>query len=105
MTPQAAEPDVIRFFIGTQSLKFDNQVHQVEVDEENNTIHRDVFLHKEGEVWHISSSTTDPQIIATCYNKVTGNITQSHHIFHIYIHIYSIIHIYSHILCDITHDQ
>jgi stress response protein YsnF len=71
LATQAAEADVIRFFVGTQSLKFDNQVHRVEVDEEKNAIHREVFLHKEGEVWHMASSFKDPAVLATCYNSVT----------------------------------
>uniref|UniRef100_T1J083 Trifunctional enzyme subunit beta, mitochondrial n=1 Tax=Strigamia maritima TaxID=126957 RepID=T1J083_STRMM len=56
LTAQTAETEAIRFLVGTQSLKCDNQVHQVEFDEENNLINKNVFMHKEGEVWHIMTS-------------------------------------------------
>ncbi|XP_013387812.1 EARP-interacting protein homolog [Lingula anatina] len=71
LTAQTAETDEIRFLVGTQSLKFENQVHQIDFDDENNMINKNVFLHKEGEIWHISASSTDKNIFATCYNKTS----------------------------------
>ena len=73
LTSQTAEPDAIRFLVGTQSLRSENQVHLIDFDEENNLIHKNVFLHSEGEIWNISSSPLDKNILATCYNKRNGN--------------------------------
>lgn len=71
LAPQVAEPDAIRFFVGTQSLKGENQVHQIDFDEENNHINKNVFYHKEGEVWQISASTVDKDVMATCFNQTS----------------------------------
>ncbi|PRD19901.1 UNVERIFIED_CONTAM: tssc1 [Trichonephila clavipes] len=71
LSAQSAETDVIRFFVGTQSLKFDNQIHQLEYDEESNSILKTVFLHSTGEIWHISTSPKDPALLSTCYNQIT----------------------------------
>ena len=48
---------------------FDSQVHYIEFDDENNVINKTVFMHKDGEIWHISSSPLDKDICATIYNK------------------------------------
>lgn len=45
------------------------QVHQIDFDDENNIINKNMFSHKEGEIWHISSSPLDKNIVATSYNK------------------------------------
>jgi len=58
--------------VGTQSLKFDNQVHRLELDEERNSIQREVFLHKDGEIWHLSSSPSDKNVFTSVYNKISG---------------------------------
>ena len=46
-----------------------NQVHQIDFDDENNLINKNVFMHREGEIWHISASPLDKSILATCYNR------------------------------------
>jgi len=66
---QSAETDHIRFLVGTQSLRSENQVHYIDFDDENNMINKSVFVHREGEIWNISASTFDPDFFATCYNK------------------------------------
>lgn len=68
---QLAETDAVRFLVGTQSLKTENQLHQIDFDEENNLINKNVFLHKEGEIWHVSASPTDKNLVATCFNKIS----------------------------------
>lgn len=68
---QVAETEIARFFVGTQSLKFENQIHQLEYDEENNILSKRVFLHGAGEVWHIAASPINPDYISTCYNHLT----------------------------------
>ncbi|XP_004274966.1 EARP and GARP complex-interacting protein 1 isoform X3 [Orcinus orca] len=71
LTPQTAETDAIRFLVGTQSLKYDNQIHIIDFDDENNIINKNVLLHQAGEIWHISASPADKGVLATCYNKTT----------------------------------
>uniref|UniRef100_A0A8C5YEH2 EARP and GARP complex-interacting protein 1 n=1 Tax=Microcebus murinus TaxID=30608 RepID=A0A8C5YEH2_MICMU len=69
LTPQTAETDAIRFLVGTQSLKYDNQIHIIDFDDENNIINKNVLLHQVGEIWHISTSPADKGVLATCYNR------------------------------------
>ncbi|KAI2522296.1 EARP complex and GARP complex interacting protein 1, partial [Homo sapiens] len=69
LTPQTAETDAIRFLVGTQSLKYDNQIHIIDFDDENNIINKNVLLHQAGEIWHISASPADRGVLTTCYNR------------------------------------
>ncbi|XP_015417279.1 PREDICTED: protein TSSC1 [Myotis davidii] len=71
LTPQTAETDAIRFLVGTQSLKYDNQIHIIDFDDENNIINKNVLLHQVGEIWHISASPADKGVLATCYSKMS----------------------------------
>ncbi|XP_076318948.1 EARP-interacting protein homolog [Tachypleus tridentatus] len=71
LTAQKAELETVSFLVGTQSLKFDNQVHHLTYDEENHTVTKNVFLHTAGEVWHISASHKNPNLFATCFNKIS----------------------------------
>ncbi|XP_020356525.1 EARP-interacting protein homolog isoform X2 [Oncorhynchus kisutch] len=71
LTSQTAESDAIRFLVGTQSLKFDNQIHIIDFDDENNIISKSVLLHQAGEIWHISASPADKAVLSTCYNKTS----------------------------------
>ncbi|ROL44804.1 Protein TSSC1 [Anabarilius grahami] len=71
LTAQTAETDAIRFLVGTQSLKFDNQIHIIDFDDENNMINKSVLLHDAGEIWHISGSPADKAVLTTCYNKTS----------------------------------
>ncbi|KAG5857283.1 hypothetical protein ANANG_G00017810 [Anguilla anguilla] len=48
LTAQTAETDAIRFLVGTQSLKFENQIHIIDFDDENNIINKNVLLHQAG---------------------------------------------------------
>ncbi|XP_070811199.1 EARP and GARP complex-interacting protein 1 isoform X2 [Pituophis catenifer annectens] len=73
LTPQTAETDAIRFLVGTQSLKYDNQIHIIDFDDENNIINKNVLLHQVGEIWHISASPADKGVFATCYNKTSDS--------------------------------
>ncbi|KAF6321081.1 EARP complex and GARP complex interacting protein 1 [Rhinolophus ferrumequinum] len=76
LTPQTAETDAIRFLVGTQSLKYDNQIHIIDFDDENNIINKNVLLHQVGEIWHISASPADKGVLATCYNKMSRGSPQ-----------------------------
>ncbi|XP_016340793.1 protein TSSC1 [Sinocyclocheilus anshuiensis] len=73
LTAQTAETDAIRFLVGTQSLKFDNQIHIIDFDDENNMINKSVLLHDAGEIWHISGSPADKAVLTTCYSKTSEN--------------------------------
>ena len=52
-----AETDRIQFLVGTQGLKSKatNQVHLLEVEEENRTMAKTVFTHPVGEVWDLAA--------------------------------------------------
>uniref|UniRef100_A0AAQ5XCT6 EIPR1-like beta-propeller domain-containing protein n=1 Tax=Amphiprion ocellaris TaxID=80972 RepID=A0AAQ5XCT6_AMPOC len=73
LTAQTAETDAIRFLVGTQSLKFDNQIHIIDFDDENNIINKNVLLHQAGEIWHIGASPADKAVLTTCYNKTSDS--------------------------------
>ncbi|XP_063226400.1 EARP-interacting protein homolog [Bacillus rossius redtenbacheri] len=76
LASQLAESDAVRFMIGTQSLKLSsNQVHIVEVNEENGLLNTQIFQHGEGEVWSITASPSDADVIATCYNTLADDNT------------------------------
>ncbi|KAI4898442.1 hypothetical protein NFI96_000498 [Prochilodus magdalenae] len=77
LTAQTAETDAIRFLVGTQSLKFDNQIHIIDFDDENNIINKNVLLHHAGEIWHISASPADKGVLTTCYNKMKRHLRES----------------------------
>ncbi|XP_075224378.1 EARP-interacting protein homolog [Lycorma delicatula] len=71
LAPQLAETDVVRFLVGTQSLKMtNNQVHLVELSEETGALYSKVYQHEVGEVWSLTSSPKDADIFATCYNTL-----------------------------------
>ncbi|XP_060790670.1 EARP-interacting protein homolog isoform X1 [Neoarius graeffei] len=73
LTAQTAETDAIRFLVGTQSFKFDNQIHIIDFDDENNIINKNVLLHHAGEIWHIGASPADRGVLTTCYNKISDS--------------------------------
>lgn len=67
---QTAETEIKRFLIGTQSLKYANQVHLIEYDDETNSIEKCIYDHKDGEVWYISASPQSKSLFFTCYDKL-----------------------------------
>uniref|UniRef100_A0A8C5B897 EARP complex and GARP complex interacting protein 1 n=1 Tax=Gadus morhua TaxID=8049 RepID=A0A8C5B897_GADMO len=77
LTAQTAETDAIRFLVGTQSLKFDNQIHIIDFDDENNIINKNVLLHQAGEIWNIGASPADKAVLTTCYNKMKTSRSHS----------------------------
>ncbi|OAD53700.1 Protein TSSC1 [Eufriesea mexicana] len=71
LSAQIAETDIVRFLVGTQSLKFNNnQVHLVELNEETGGLKTQVFHHHIGEIWSLQASPTDPSVFITCYNTL-----------------------------------
>ena len=76
LAPQLAETEAVRFFVGTQSLKFSqNQIHLVELDEERSYVNTRVFPHSAGEIWSVSPSPVSSDVISTCYNTLTEEST------------------------------
>lgn len=76
LTSITAETDAIQFLVGTQSLKNDNQVHLLQFDEDNNSLNKTVFRHRDGEIWQLTSSPGDSQIFASTYSRIEDNKTQ-----------------------------
>lgn len=60
-----------RFFVGTQTLKSDdNQVHMLECVEESNHLSKVAFRHKLGEIWHLLTFSKQPQYLLTSYSAL-----------------------------------
>ncbi|CAG9532797.1 unnamed protein product [Cercopithifilaria johnstoni] len=62
-----AEQERTLFLVGTLSLKQDNQVCLLEVDDDWLQITKRSFNHPAGEIWFMSSSPVDSNVVATCY--------------------------------------
>ena len=74
LSAQTAETDIVRFLVGTQSLKFsNNQVHLVELNEETGGLKTQVFHHPAGEIWSLQASPTEPNVFITCYNTLSDD--------------------------------
>ncbi|XP_065072147.1 EARP and GARP complex-interacting protein 1-like [Rhopilema esculentum] len=73
LCPQYGENDSIRFLVGTQSLRSDNQVHLIDFDDESNLVNKHIFMHSAGEIWHINSSPSDKSVLSTCYSQIKEN--------------------------------
>ncbi|KAI4481675.1 PREDICTED: protein TSSC1 [Polistes canadensis] len=76
LSAQTAETDIVRFLVGTQSLKLtNNQVHLVELNEETNGLKTQVFQHPIGEIWSLQASPTESSLFITCYNSLNDEGT------------------------------
>lgn len=64
----ANDANLVRFLVGTQSLKSDNQLHVLEYLEEQHTLSKVIFKHSAGEIWNLAASPQDPQHVLTCYS-------------------------------------
>lgn len=69
-----AEQERTLFLVGTLSLKQDNQLCLLEVDDDWLQISRRSFPHPAGEIWHLASSPVDANIAATCHSLYTGKL-------------------------------
>ncbi len=80
------DDDTIRFLVGTQSIKFENQVkkefffffcksrfqfevHFLEFDEESGSLGKSIYAHRAGEIWRMASSPNDYRRFATIYQN------------------------------------
>ncbi|RWS20568.1 protein TSSC1-like protein, partial [Leptotrombidium deliense] len=66
---QSKKESCVRFVVGTQSLKKENQIHLIEYLEECNTLSKLAFKHGDGEIWHLPSHGKHNSLIATCYSS------------------------------------
>ncbi|GLH09647.1 Probable histone-binding protein Caf1 [Gryllus bimaculatus] len=74
LAAQVAESETIRFLVGTQSLKLENnQIHIVELHEDSGTLSTQVYQHAAGEVWSLAASPGDSSKIITCFNTLSEN--------------------------------
>ncbi|XP_058463447.1 EARP-interacting protein homolog [Malaya genurostris] len=75
LATQQVESSNARFFLATQSLKPNNQLHVVDLNEDNSALEPKVFSHPLGEVWKLNASPHNGQILASCYSILKGTQT------------------------------
>eukprot|EP00124_Ichthyophonus_hoferi_P000322 Ihof_evm18s11 gene=Ihof_evmTU18s11 len=73
LASQQGQSELIRFYVGTQTLTSENQVHVVEFDDEETQVHSRAYRHSKGEVWDLTSHTTEPNVFSTVYNHSIPN--------------------------------
>ena len=66
---------MVRFLIGTQSLKIENSIHCVEYDEESVLVSKFVYPHPAGEIWQTAAHPNRSDIVATVHHK-TGELSE-----------------------------
>ncbi|KAI1285906.1 WD repeat-containing protein DWA2 [Halotydeus destructor] len=66
---EANDSNVVRFVVGTQSLKTENQIHLLEYLEESHSLSKAIFKFPDGEVWNISTSPKHGQYVMTCHAR------------------------------------
>jgi len=71
------DPEKERFLVGTLSLKEENEVHLVEVQEEENDIKCLQIYNHPSEIWWIEPSPSDPLLFFSCYNSISNSNVQS----------------------------
>jgi len=69
LSPQYGETEMVRFLIGTQSLKSENSIHCVEYDEESVLVSKLVYPHPLGEIWQIDAHPNRVDIVGTVHKK------------------------------------
>jgi len=73
LTNVPGEQDRTLFLAGTQSLRLENQLCQLEVDDDWVQISKRLLPHSAGEIWHIAGSPNDSQVVATVHAAWTGS--------------------------------
>jgi len=76
IVPQVALTEKTRFLIGTHSLKDENEIHLIEVQDDDKIKCVNVFAHQH-EIWSLSPSPFDASLLFTCHNSVVKGSTQS----------------------------
>ncbi|XP_023323899.1 EARP-interacting protein [Eurytemora carolleeae] len=64
-----ADTENIRFLVGTQSLKSDNFVYIVTLDEDTGQLNKRVLKHTGGEVWGLNPNPEQPNIFLSTYGE------------------------------------
>uniref|UniRef100_A0A8D8D6U7 Protein TSSC1 n=2 Tax=Culex pipiens TaxID=7175 RepID=A0A8D8D6U7_CULPI len=70
LASRQAESNDVRFFLATQSLKPNNQLHVVDLDEDSSTLQAKIFSHPLGEVWKLTASPHDGNVLASCFSTL-----------------------------------
>eukprot|EP01094_Clydonella_sp_ATCC50884_P016107 TRINITY_DN2680_c0_g1_i1.p1 TRINITY_DN2680_c0_g1~~TRINITY_DN2680_c0_g1_i1.p1 ORF type:complete len:365 (-),score=62.89 TRINITY_DN2680_c0_g1_i1:94-1188(-) len=70
---QAADTEHTRFFLATSSLRDENEIHWIEApeNEQSEPPFLNCFRHKQ-EVWDLSPSLNNQDLLFTCHNNVTS---------------------------------
>ncbi|EAT41635.1 AAEL006724-PA [Aedes aegypti] len=76
LASRQTESDQVRFFCATQSLKPNNQLHVLDLNEDScPSLEAKVFSHPLGEVWKLTASPHDGNTLASCYSIHRGTQT------------------------------
>ena len=67
-----AETDEIHFLAATQSVTSENQIHLLTYNDENSELDKFVYSHPAGEVWDITASPFNRDLIATIHSHLEG---------------------------------
>lgn len=69
-TADDTDEDAVAFLVGTQSLKFENQVHALQLDDDTQTINKTVYAHPAGEIWSLTASPSQPELFASRFSPL-----------------------------------
>ena len=72
LTAVSGDSDNITFLVGTQSLRHNNMLYKINLDEDNNQLAKIAFKHNAGEVWHIDSCPENPSVFSSTYGEKSG---------------------------------
>lgn len=72
--PLTADTENISFLVGTQSLRHENMLYKVTLDEDTNQLGKVAFKHRMGEVWHLDTSPDDLGVFSSTYGEKRGDI-------------------------------
>jgi len=68
------DSDTISFLVGTQSLRHDNMLYKITLDEDTGQLGKEGYKHLLGEVWHLDTSPASPHILATTYGEKSPQV-------------------------------
>ena len=72
LSPVISDTDNITFLVGTQSLRHNNKIYRLVLDEETHQLVKKQFKHSAGEVWHLDSCPTDDKLFTSTYGEREG---------------------------------
>ena len=78
LAPVEYESEKVRFMVGTQGLKMENQIHELELEEDSRRVinKTHVFLHSVGEIWELATAPTLQDTFYTRYTSLAPDGTQ-----------------------------